>query len=45
LTGLDFSLFQRSTGIDNFKNPHSVFYLPAADFSIFLPPKRIKKKE
>jgi hypothetical protein len=26
----------------DFSNPHSVFFLPTADFSIYLPPKRIQ---
>jgi hypothetical protein len=43
LIELDCPLFQRLVAIGDPKHPHSVFYLPAADFSIFLPPKRIKK--
>lgn len=45
LMELDCPLFKRLVPIDDFKNPHSVFYLPTADFSISLPPTRIKKKE
>jgi hypothetical protein len=42
LTELDCSLLKELVDIDNIIKPHSVFYLPEADFSIFLPPKRIK---
>ncbi|MDO8577853.1 MAG: DUF2071 domain-containing protein [Dehalococcoidales bacterium] len=44
LTELDFPLLKKLMTIDDFKDTHSVFYLPTADFSIFLPPTRIKKK-
>jgi Uncharacterized conserved protein (COG2071) len=43
LEGLDCPLFTKLVAIDT-NNPHSVFYLPVADFSIYLPPKRIKSK-
>jgi hypothetical protein len=42
LKGLDCPLVKKLVDIDNIIKPHSVFYLPEADFSIFLPPKRIK---
>jgi hypothetical protein len=45
LMELDCPLFKKLVAIDDFKNPHSVFYLSTADFSISLPPTRIKKKE
>jgi hypothetical protein len=45
LMELDCPLFKRLVPIDDFKNPHSVFYLHTADSSISLPPTRIKKKE
>jgi hypothetical protein len=44
LTELDCPLLNELVDIDNIIKPHSVFYLPEADFSIFLPPKRIKGK-
>jgi hypothetical protein len=43
LTELDFPLFMDLCMIDDLKNPHSVFFLPTADFSIYLPPKTIKR--
>ena len=42
LTELDFSLFTNLDVVDELSNPHSVFYLPTTDFSIYLPPTRIK---
>jgi hypothetical protein len=42
LTKLDFPLFTNLSVVDEPGNPHSVFFLPMADFSIYLPPKRIK---
>jgi len=45
LTELDFPLFKKLVAIDDYDNTYSVFYLPVADFSIFLPPARIRKKE
>ena len=45
LMELDCPLFKKLVPIDDFKNPHSIFYLPTADFSIYLPPRKIKKKE
>ena len=42
LTGLDFPLFTSLGAVDESSNPHSVFFLPKADFSIYLPPTRIK---
>jgi uncharacterized protein YqjF (DUF2071 family) len=44
LEELDCPLFDKLAAIDNTKIPHSVFYLPEADFTIFLPPKRITEK-
>ena len=44
LLELDCPLFQKLVTIEDLKRPHSVFYLPTADFSIFLPPRRIKKE-
>jgi len=43
LLELDCPLFKKLVTIEDLKRPHSIFYLPTADFSIFLPPKRIKK--
>ena len=43
LLELDCPLFNKLVTIEDLKRPHSIFYLPTADFSIFLPPKRIKK--
>jgi hypothetical protein len=37
-------LFRSLVEIDDLKDPHSVYYLPAADFSISLPPSRIREK-
>jgi hypothetical protein len=45
LMELDCPLFKKLVAIDDFENPHSVFYLPSADFSIFLPPTKIKREE
>ncbi|MFC1914526.1 DUF2071 domain-containing protein [Chloroflexota bacterium] len=42
LMGLDFPLFTSLGAVDESSNPHSVFFLPKADFSIYLPPTRIK---
>ena len=44
LLELDCPLFQKLVTIEDLRRPHSVFYLPIADFSIFLPPRRIKKE-
>ena len=44
LLELDCPLFQKLVPIDDLTRPQSVFYLPTADFSIFLPPRRIKKE-
>jgi hypothetical protein len=44
LLELDCPIFQKLVTIENLRKPHSVFYLPTADFSIFLPPRRIKKE-
>jgi len=44
LLELDCPLFQKLVTIEDLRRPHSIFYLPTADFSIFLPPKRIKKE-
>jgi len=40
----DCPLFHVLVTIEDLRRPHSVFYLPTADFSIFLPPRRIKKE-
>ena len=42
LRQMDFPLFRELGLVDEFNNPHSVFYLPEADFSIYLPPRKIK---
>jgi hypothetical protein len=42
LTELDLPLFTNLGVVDELSNPHSVFYLPTADFSIYLPPRTIK---
>jgi len=42
LAKLDFPLFTNLGVVDEPDNPHSVFFLPMADFSIYLPPRRIK---
>jgi uncharacterized protein YqjF (DUF2071 family) len=42
LTELDFPLFMNLGVVDKLYNPHSVFFLPMAEFSIYLPPRRIK---
>jgi hypothetical protein len=42
LKELDFPLFTTLGAVDEPCHPHSVFFLPAADFSIFLPPARIR---
>lgn len=42
LTELDFPLFTNLGVVDGLSNLHSVLFLPTADFSIYLPPKRIK---
>jgi hypothetical protein len=42
LTELEFPLFTNLDVVDELSNPHSVFFLPMADFSIYLPPTRIK---
>jgi hypothetical protein len=42
LTELDFPLFTNLGVVVGLSNPHSVLFLPMADFSIYLPPKRIK---
>ncbi|MFC1905273.1 DUF2071 domain-containing protein [Chloroflexota bacterium] len=44
LLELDCPLFRKLVMIDDLKKPHSIFYLPTADFSIFLPPTRGKKR-
>jgi uncharacterized protein YqjF (DUF2071 family) len=44
LEELDCPLFNQLAAIENIKIPHSVFYVPEADFTIFLPPKRITVK-
>jgi hypothetical protein len=41
LTELDFPLFTNLGVVDEVESPHSVFFLPAADFSIYLPPRKI----
>ena len=43
LTELDFPLFSDSGVVDEPNKPHSVFFLPTADFSIYLPPKKIRQ--
>lgn len=43
LEELDCPVFRSLVEID-LNNPHSVFFLPTADFSIYLPPKRIQSK-
>jgi len=42
LTELDFPLFTNLGMVDELENPHSVFFLPKADFAIYFPPKTIK---
>ena len=42
LSEIDFKLFTDLGVVDELMNPHSVFFLPTADFSIYLPPERIK---
>ena len=42
LMELDFPLFTDLCVVDELENPHSVFFLPMADFWIFLPPKTIR---
>jgi len=42
LTELDFPLFTNLDVVDELSKPHNVFFLPMADFSIYLPPTRIK---
>jgi len=42
LTELEFPLFTNLGVVDELSKPHSVFFLPMADFSIYLPPRRIK---
>lgn len=42
LTEFCFPLFTNLGVVDDLLNPHSVFYLTMADFSIYLPPTRIK---
>ena len=42
LQELNFPLFASMGTVDELDKPHSVFYLPTADFSIYLPPRRIK---
>lgn len=42
LKALDFPLLSELGVVDEPGSPHSVFYLPKAEFSIYLPPKRIK---
>jgi hypothetical protein len=44
LEELDCPLLNKLLSIDDVKNPHSVFYLPTADFSIYLPSKSINIK-
>jgi len=44
LSEIDFKLFADLGVVNELMNPHSVFFLPAADFSIYLPPARIKQK-
>lgn len=41
LTELDFPLFSELGIVDELNKPHSVFFLPMADFSIYLPPRKI----
>ena len=43
LTELDFPLFSDLGVVDEPNKPHSVFFLPTADFSIYLPPKKIRQ--
>jgi len=42
LTKLAFPLFTHLGAVDELGNPHSVFFLPTADFEIHLPPTGIK---
>jgi hypothetical protein len=44
LTELDFPLFSNLGVVDDLSNPHSVFFLRTAEFSIYLPPRIIKQK-
>jgi hypothetical protein len=44
LEGLDWPLLKELVDVDNIMKPHSVFFLPESDFSIFLPPQRIQAK-
>lgn len=41
LTEFDFPLFSDLGVVDESNKPHSVFFLPTADFSIYLPPRKI----
>jgi hypothetical protein len=43
LQKLNVPLFNKLVAVKNIIEPHSVFYLNTADFSIFLPPAKIKK--
>jgi hypothetical protein len=45
LEELDCPILNKLVPVESTGNPHSVFYLPVADFSIYMPPERIKKKE
>jgi hypothetical protein len=42
LVKLECPIFRKLGLVEDYTNPHSVFYLPAADFSIYLPPTGIK---
>lgn len=44
LVKLDHPLFNKLVRVDDIRKPHSVFYMPEAEFSIFMPPQRIKEK-
>jgi hypothetical protein len=41
LTEFDFPLFKNLGVVNELDNPHSIFFLPTADFSIYLPPRKI----
>jgi uncharacterized protein YqjF (DUF2071 family) len=43
LAGMDFPLFNSLGVVYEGDSPHSVFYLPQADFSIYLPPTKIRQ--
>jgi hypothetical protein len=42
LSELDFPFFWELGLVDEFDKPHSVFFVPTTDFSIYLPPTRVK---